>query len=258
MIPTCVFAQQDENWDVYLARYEKGTGSTSINMAAKLNAPDKSIPYVVITGVTFTNCTAEGFPTKKQFEELYIIEDTVASIIDKKSKSLLVGTFTYQCERLNYFYVADTTNIRAALENVYQKSFPDYKPYINIKNDYSWDAYLSFLYPNEETREYIKNQKVVSKLEESGDKLEKSRKVDHWLYFKTAEDRNCAIQFAIKSKFKIENKSHSKDSDHPFGLQISRTDKVDIENITRVTLALRKEALKCNGIYDGWETFVVD
>lgn len=252
-----LFAQKSEDWDVYLAEYEKGAGSTLINMAAKQAAPNKDLPFIVITGVTFKGCTNDGFPSKQQFNELYRIADSVKSIIINTTRFLAVGTFTYQCQRLDYYYVNDTSSIRLKLNTLYNGAFPSYLPYINIKEDKSWEGYLTFLYPNEETMEYMSNQKIVSKLQEAGDNLEKARKVDHWLYFKSDSDRNCILPYLEKAKFKVELKEKIKDFAYPFKLHISRTDKIDINSITEVTRKLREKVKSCNGDYNGWETIVV-
>lgn len=253
LLPVSIFAQQDENWDVYLASYEKGTGSTLINMSAKTRAGDKDLPFVIITGVTFKDCNPDGFPTKEEFDNLYKIADSVKDIISNSTSSLAVGTFTYQCERLDYYYVRDTNGLSTKLSKLYSRSFPAYSSYTNIKEDRSWDGYLQFLYPNEETYEYMSNQKVVLKLMEAGDNVEKARQVDHWLYFKTESDRDCILPYLQQNHFKTKEKETNKDLDYPFQLRISRVDKAALETITRITLELRKQAKKCNGNYDGWE-----
>ncbi|UAY51637.1 DUF695 domain-containing protein [Ferruginibacter albus] len=253
---TIVHAQVDK-WDVYLAQYEKGAGSTTINISAKEKAPVHSLPYVVITGVTFSDCTSEGFPTGEQFSALYNISDSVQAIMNRTVKNEIVGTFTYQCQRLEYYYVNDTLTIRDKLQKMYSRQFKTYQPYITIKTDSSWEAYLQFLYPNEETYEYMLNQKVIMKLQEQGDELIKERKVDHWIYFKTVADRNCFEEYAKQNNFKIEAKDKGKSGSMPYSLQVSRIDKIDIDSISQLTLKLRKQAEKCNGDYDGWETVVV-
>lgn len=103
----------------------------------------------------------------------------------------------------------------------------------------------------------MSNQKVVEKLYEAGDKLDTPRQVDHWLYFKTEADRNCFISYAVSKKIKIENKEKIHEAKLPYKLQISRTDKVNRGSINPVTLELKMRALKCNGQYDSWETFVI-
>ena len=256
LLPLLVTAQEDY-WDVYMAQYDNAPGSTVLNMSVKKNAPDRRLPFICITGVKFSDCNPDGLPNESALQDLYKIADSVKSDIDRRVKNNMVGSFTYQCERLDYFYVDDTTGLRKLLLQLYLKYFPGYAPYINIKEDRKWEAYLNFLYPNEETFEFMQNQKVVMQLEKAGDKLDKERQVDHWLYFNTEQDRDCFIAFASKQNYKVEAKEKTKEADHSFKLQISKTDKVGLALISKTTLELRRQAFKCSGRYDGWETFVI-
>ena len=168
----------------------------------------------------------------------------------------MAGTFTYQCERKGYYYIKDTNNIREKLSALYKKQFPTYQAIINIREDADWEAYLTFLYPNEETMEYMRNEKIVMKLNEAGDKLDKERPVDHWLYFPNAKARDSFVVYATVKGFKIESQEMI-DGIKPYQLHISRVDKADLSSISQLTLQLRREARKYDGDYDGWETFVV-
>lgn len=250
-------AQQDDGqWDVYMAQYEKGVGTTLINMGLKSKAPDRNYRFLLSTGVHFSDCTDDGFPSQAEFQKLYVVSDSVKKLVDLSVSNILAGTFTYQCDRKDYYYIKDTANIRQKLSALYKKRFASYQPIINIKEDASWDAYLSFLYPNEETMEYMTNQKVVMKLQDAGDKLDKERPVDHWLYFPDEKSRDSFIVYAKAKDFKIESKE-MREVAKPFQLHISRVDKVDLPSISTLTLELRREAKKYNGDYDGWEAFVV-
>jgi Regulator of ribonuclease activity B/Family of unknown function (DUF695) len=248
---------QEDHWDVYLAQYEKGAGSTLVNMSLKESAPMKQFPFLLKTGVKLINCSGDGLPAKDEFEVLYQISDKIRFVIDSMSKSKPAGTFSYQCERIDYYYINDTNSVRKLLESAYKTGFPNYKYTIDIANDQNWEAYLTFLYPNEETSEYMSNEKVVLNLNKEGDDLSKPRQVDHWIYFKTEPDRNKFITYALKEKFKVENRKYAKDSKLHYQLQISRIDHVDIESISKITIRLRKKAKEQNGEYDGWETFVI-
>ncbi|MEO6254858.1 MAG: DUF695 domain-containing protein [Ferruginibacter sp.] len=256
LLPLFAVAQKEE-WDTYLAEYEKGVGSTLLNMSVKTIAPVKKMPFVLITGVKFSDCPTDGMPSNSEFANLYLIFDSIQAKINRSVENMLVGTFTYQCERLDYYYVKDTNGLRQALLKLYAARFSQYQPYVNIKEDKNWDAYLSFLYPNEETFEFMQNQKVLLGLEKAGDKLDKARKTDHWIYFGTETDRNCFIEYVTKNSFKIEAKENVTGSNFSYKLQISRNDKIDLAAISRLTLELRRQAKKCNGAYDGWETFVI-
>lgn len=247
---------QHANYDAYKAQYEAGAGNTIFNKDLKHTAPVSGFPFVVITGVKFKDCE-NGVPTEKELANLDRVSDSVYANVTVLVKNIMAGTFTYQCERLEYYYVVDTTQIRERLTMLFKKHFSSYEPYINIKADKDWDAYLKFLYPNEETLEYMQNEKLLMALEKQGDKLEKERRVDHWIYFSAENDVNCFIPYVTRQGFKIEGKENSPEKDKVFKLHIFRSDKVDLPSISKITTELRKEAKQCNGLYNGWKTVVV-
>jgi len=257
VVPIAAFCQEKANWDVYLASYEDGPGSTVLNMNLISEAPKATLPFVVITGVTYTACDEDGFPVKSEFDNLYAISDKINALLASVTKMEHVGSFTQRCERLEYIYVRDTSNIRAKLVELYKSKFKSYKYYINIEDDKDWQAYREFLYPNEETLEYMSNEKVLDQLRAAGDKLEKARKVDHWLYFKSDADRGKFVKYAEGQKFRIESKDYVKESDPSYQLHISRIDMIDSGSINKLTLELKKRAKEFGGEYDGWETEVV-
>ena len=251
------FSQDDGEWDSYLAQYEGKLGSTLVDLSLKKTAPRKNLRFVLVTGVTFKECSTDGMPNPNEFDKLHLISDSVKKIVEKSGTSRLAGTFTHQCQRLDYYYISDTAKIRGLLTNMYQKRFPLYEPYINLKEDEGWKYYLDFLFPNEITQEYMSNSRVVTKLFEAGDKLDKPRQVDHWIYFDSEVDREMFIQYATKQNFKVERKDKLQHLDLPYLLQISRNDKVNISSISEITIELRKRATMHKGKYDGWETFVI-
>jgi hypothetical protein len=247
---------QDDVWDVYMAAYEKGPGSTMVNMTLKDAAPMLRLPYLLTTGVRLKNCSQEGLPVEEEFNTLYQISDSVKSALNTRLRPVAAGTFSYQCERIDYYYLSDTSGIRKLLETTYKKYFPSYQYRTNLRDDAEWKGYLGFLFPNEAILDQLTNQKVIFNLTDAGDDLSKPRKVDHWLYFKTEADRNNFIPYAVKEKFKV-TKSFSPNTRLNYQLQLSRTDKVDLASISLITSTLRKKATELHGQYDGWETVVI-
>lgn len=252
-----VLSAQDEQWDVYMANYDKGAGSTLIDLSLKDKAPIKPYAYSLVTGVKFKDCTADGFPTNAEFQKLYAISDSVKAWMNSHVKHITAGSFTYKCERVDYYYLTDTAAVRRTLLAHYKQSFPEYEPIVKLKNDVAWEGYLKFLYPNEETLEYMRNTKVVMKLQEAGDKLNRERQVDHWLYFATEADREAFIKDVVKNNFKVEDKHKVDKTGFPFQLHLSCIALVDLQSITSSTLLLKKNAEKYHGNYGGWETFIV-
>jgi uncharacterized protein (TIGR01619 family) len=250
-------SSQDGNWDVYIAQWDEGPGSVILNMDLINSSPNTNLPFLIVTGVKYKKCDKDGFPEKSEFDKLYEISDSVNFVISKITQSESVGSFTFQCERLDYIYSKDTTGIRGQLEKLYANRFPNYEPYINIKIDSEWKAYREFLYPNEEIMDVMSNEKVLANLVQAGDDLSKPRQVDHWIYFNTSKDRDQFVVQVKKEKFKIEGMEILKEGELPYQLHISRKDNVDPDSINKLTMELRKLAKTYKGDYDGWETFIV-
>ena len=240
-----------------MARYEEGPGSTLVNMSLLTKAPMKQYPYLLKAGVKLKKCSDDGLFTPAESDVLYSISDKIKASIDSLEKNISAGTFTCQCLRTDYYYIGDTTNARAVLAATFKTYLPNYEYIIEIRPDSAWNSYLKFLYPNEETMEYIENGKVVMNLSKEGDDLSKPRQVDHWLYFKTEADRATFLQYALQEKFKVEGKEYTSKGKLHYQLHLSRTDMVDLGSICPITLKLRKKAKELNGEYDGWETFVI-
>ena len=126
------------------------------------------------------------------------------------------------------------------------------------RNHNEWKLYTEFMYPNPRQYQCIMNQRVVQNLETNGDTLIKERKVDHWIYFKTQEDKQHFLNEIKDDGFQVTNEDYNVDStDRPYSLQIARVDYVDIESVNDYTLNLWELAEECNGEYDGWETLIL-
>ena len=254
---SCEHSEDDGNWDVYLADYEGYPGSITYNVDLVESEATKTLRFIVITGVTYSKCTEDGFPEDDAFEELYAISDAIGTTISKLTSSELAGTFTYQCERADYIYVSDTSGIRVALEELYAEDFTGYPPYINIMEDEYWEAYYDFLYPNVETQESRSNEAVLKQLRTAGDNLETERVIDHWFYFADTVYRNAFEVFAISEGFKIVEKDTDPDGEEPHMLHVSRIDFVMPTAINILNMELKNQAETLHGTYDGWETVVV-
>lgn len=252
-----VHAQETAHWEAYVLNYEKGPGSVLLDVNLKQLAPVKTHPYLLITGVTFKNCTPDRLPQQKEFPHLYEISKTIRTEMEQMGVATLAGTYTYQCQRLDYYYLSDTTGVREQLNKLYRRHFKHYPASVEITQDSTWEVYNDFLYPSDEVFEFMRNQPVVAQLQSNGDSLTAERRVDHMLYFTTAEDRTNFINYAQNARFKVEHLNFIKAEEKPYQLQISRTDKVDINSISKVTAELRKQARIDNGAYDGWETSII-
>lgn len=244
-------------WDTYMAQYEDGPGVVIVNMDLYKKTRKKKFPFLLMTGVTAVDCDSNGFPTKSEFNRLYEINDTIFNLLSYHVEMILAGTCTHGCERLDYYYLTDTNGIINLIRTKYNEKFKISKPYINIREDKKWEDYVTFVYPDKTDQEYMKNEKAVMNLYQSGDNLQTPRKVDHWIYFKNEKSRDQFISDIAEMGFIIEDKGVIKKSKYKFKLQISRVDRIDTRSITRVTVELNELSDQNKGKYDGWETFVI-
>jgi len=249
---------QEEHWENYIASYDNNmSGSTTVRMDLINFAPIPNYQYVLVTGITYESAREDGFPKSEEtFKLVQNVGDDLIKLLDKNYSFIHVGSFMFNFERLEYFYLKSTDGLNELLENFYKSNYPNNKYYINIKKDLEWEYYTDFLYPNDDTLNYISDQKVVNQLIENGDKLTKERRIDHWIYFSNSDNMK---QFKVeveKIGFTIEYSGKNDQTDLPFEIRIYRIDKVDIDSIFPITNRLRKLAKEYNGDYDGWETSV--
>jgi uncharacterized protein (TIGR01619 family) len=255
IVSTAAFIQAQEDWDNYIAQYDDGPGSVTINMARKETAPVKTLPFVVVTGLTTTkDCEADGFPLKKELDRLQNANDAAVAVVKAATTSELVGTFLYECERLAYIYVHDTAKIREKLTNLYKTKYPAYKYYINIKPDNAWEYYLDFLYPNDEIMEFMDNEKVIEQLRQAGDKLDKPRAIDYVFYFSDEKGREAFIKAVAGQGFKAEKAYVKEAAGKRYQVVLTRVGMVEVSEISQTTLELKKKAEEHGGEYDGWNT----
>ncbi|WP_164914236.1 DUF695 domain-containing protein [Aquimarina sediminis] len=248
---------QAENWQSYIASYDENKpGSTTVRMDIANQTPIPQYDYVLVTGLTYKSTREDGFPEGKTFEVLHKVGDELVELLNGNNESILVGSFMYNFQRLEYFYLKSNKGIENKVKEFYDSNYPDYKNYINLKEDKEWTYYKEFLYPSDEILEYLGDQSVIKNLQEAGDNLSKARRVDHWAYFKNESEMESFKKELTKKGFQIQSSSQIEHKSTPFEIQFWRVDKVDINSIYPITSVLRKKAQEYNGDYDGWETSV--
>ncbi|MDB4955723.1 MAG: Zn-dependent protease with chaperone function [Myxococcales bacterium] len=106
-----------------------------------------------------------------------------------------------------------------------------------------------------EEREHLEQDKqTIAVLVARGDPLTTPRSVQHWACFNTAQDRARFIAEAKSSGFESEEDDRDPGESDPFGVILTRTDRVDLESIHAVVMNLVTMANRYSGDYDGWES----
>jgi hypothetical protein len=146
-----------ELWWSYLADYDGLPGSTLVNLALKPRPPIHDHATLLVTGVSYESAPKDsGLPDAAELDFLNRLSDKRLTLVAAHSKALFVGSFTHKNERLDYIYVSDAAGLETALRDFYQTECPTRRPYINVKSDPHWEAYLDFLYPNAQTIQHYR------------------------------------------------------------------------------------------------------
>lgn len=245
-------------WDTYIANYEgEKPGSTILRMDLIEKAPIKGYGKVLITGVSYNSTRDDGFPDNEALGNLYEVNEELEVFLNEDYEAILVGSFTQDYKRLNYFYIKTDIGLERALVKFYSINFPKSKFHIDIIEDPQWGTYVNFLYPNEAILEYISDRRVVETLIEAGDPLTEIRRVDHWLWFEKEEEVQSFIKKVELIGYKLEGYNKVESVESLYSVKIWKKELPDLDSIYEITTNLRKIAKEDNGTYDGWETFIV-
>jgi hypothetical protein len=244
---------QNENWDTYLAKFDDKQGSVLVDMELINKAPDSKLPFLVITGPHAQICNKKGMPAADEMNTLEEILNATDNFLTGVTAKTLAGTFTFNCNRLNYYYVRDTANVRNAIGRMYRRSFSGYKYTLNIKYDPDWISYRTFLYPTDETKAWMDNSKVIAALRASGDSLTQKRDIKFVYRFSTDTAREAFLSIAQSKGYKTDIARKTAAEQHIFEIMVYKSDFVKMKVIEAATADLNKEAKIHKGILIGWD-----
>lgn len=245
-----------EEWEFYFSNVNDKLGSLFVDLGLRKVAPMADKPNVIWVSIKMNNPREDGLSSQEESKLLGDIEDALVGKIISKHNSIYVGRLTSAGDRDLYFYFGDTTLYDKTISEV-MVAYPKYQFGFGSKEDKEWGGYFDFLYPLPQQYQSIQNRRVIEQLKKGGDKLTKTREVDHWIFFKTENDRETFLSKISKDGFSIVDKDFDKTlGELPYRLHIKRVDKVDQNSVDEYVIYLWKQANECNGDYDGWETSI--
>lgn len=259
LLPFLFYGQSpQEDWQTYMAAYEGNKpGSTTVRMDLIEKAPMVDYNYVLVTGITYESERDDGLPKGDEtFKLLHKIGNELEELL-KMQEGMLVGSFMFDFERLEYFYLKSDSGAKEKIEAYYKTNYPNKKYYLKIEEDKNWEYYTKFLYPNEVTQNYMTDIRLIDELKEAGDKLIIERRVDHWVYFKNKENLELFTEAIVNLNFKIEFSGRKGVAKFPYSLQFYKYNKADIDTINAITSSLLEMVKNYNSKYEGWETIVI-
>ena len=246
-----------ENWDFYFAYVNDKLASLLVDLAARQQAPNAELPWLLWAIVYFQQPRDDGLSSNEESDRLYELEDALTTGITAGLAAQYVGRITVDGRREYYFYAPSFAGFDEALARS-MEPFAEYQWESGSTQDAEWQQYLELLFPSPRDWQRIKNRRVLEALEQHGDKLEGSRMVHHWAYFETGDQCHQFVSAVSEQGFEVTRRGELDEKpDHQWQVVFEREDRVDWDSINNVTLELFELARTHGGKYDGWETMII-
>jgi hypothetical protein len=223
------------------------------SIADKINSAPTSLARLTLS---YKSPSENGLPTGEEFDSVSAIEDRIEAFAEK-SNDWYVGRVTVEGRR--YFYVYTSKDEPSWMEftnGLGTKSGYDIR--LSYRDDPDHRGYHDDLYPTDDDWRVIKDLQVIESLERYGDDGSEPRRVDHWIYF---EDKLSSVDFVIwaeSARFTIDSEHSYSTDDGEYCVRLFHHGTVKIGDISSHTIALRRKAAEHGGVYDGWETQVIE
>jgi hypothetical protein len=244
-----------DDWDFYFARIDDAVSSIYLNLGLRPDAPNEKQPWLLWVFVEMQSPREDGMSSKEEAPVLHRIEEALAAALGPMCGAQFVGRITGQGRREFYFYGSEPGELDAAVSQAMQ-GFQSHAYECSSAFQPDWDQYLKLLYPSDSNLQRMLNRRVLDALAANGDVHEEPRRVDHWLYFSTADGRAACRETLLAIEFSlVDEHLHEDPADEmPHTLVVSRVDSVEMRTINGITLELARLAAQHGGRYDGWES----
>ncbi|MEQ8318260.1 MAG: DUF695 domain-containing protein [Phycisphaerales bacterium] len=242
-----------DNWAVYWANVEGKAATILVDLSWRDRAPDPARPMLVEVSVPFHASGEDGFPDPDELNALDPIDDRLDAALQRGVDAVPVGCMSSDGRRRWYFY-ARTGECEAAVRRAFDGS--GYEPTWSAKPDPDWSGYNDTLYPKPEELRWIWDVRVLTALQQNGDKAERERPIDHFAYFKDRGDAERFAKWCTDEGFTLNGEPDTNADDGRFGVEFSHFGPATIDSIHGRTVAADREATRLGGMYDGWATIV--
>ena len=244
-----------QNWDFFMCRIEGAPASIRTNLALIDIAPLEGLSQRLQFYIKMQNPRPDGLSSNEEYPILCDIEDAIGEKAEATG-AVLAGVVKSEGFLELWFYTQNAEALAKTCEDALQ-TFEGYQSGYNIAEDPEWEDYFDFLYPDEFSYQTMQNRKVLMQLEKNGDKMEVPREIDHFIYFKEADQQQDFAKEAEAKGFKVrfnddefveDRKAEGKE--YPYMVEATREDSpLAIDDIVWDLLEL---ASPFEGNYDGW------
>lgn len=245
----------EDDWDFYPCWVDDASASICLNLALAKAAPIEGEDTLYAAQISMRDADQHGMGSSEEAETLWPIEDQIIESVSPLGCRFVGRLRNNGVWQLTFMGPAGAEpDLAREIRGTLAPSGHAFELF--SKPDHAWSYYLEFLHPNHERMQWIMNRRVVDSLAKHGDPLTEARRIDHWIYFADSPKRDAFAGAATARGFSS-SELEPTDGQRPLGLQIWRTDHVELEKIHALTMELERLAQQHEGEYDGWESLAL-
>ncbi|MBI2398191.1 MAG: DUF695 domain-containing protein [Xanthomonadales bacterium] len=241
-----------KDWDSYLCEIDGKPASVFVDMGIAEDVPIERLPLAAWVQVAMLRAGEDGLADAAEVARLEVVEAALKVGLVSKG-SAYVGRIASGGRCDFHFYVVAAKGWKEQVSQVLSK-FPDCRFQCGLRPDREWDIYLERLSPSDENLERLRNRRICDSLQQSGDRLDSERPIEHCAYFPDADARAAFVLRASALGFRVVETIEPEERGDQFGVRVSALGIPSHRNIDALTLPLYHAASECGGEYEGWET----
>ena len=243
-----------DHWEFFPCQMGENKAFIFYDHGIKDRINEMDLPVSARISVPFRAPREDGLPTDDEFDALTTLEDELAREIAKLGGAY-VGRISVDGERYFYTYVDATAAQMDALAAKLTVT-TGYPAKAAVTEDPEKGAYWNSLYPTRDDWRLIQDLRVIEKLQEEGDALDKTRKVDHLAYFDTMRGADKFKAWLEAEGFNVDWVSKPEADEDLLGISFSHVCRPILGDVTHHTHKLFNKVEELGGKYNGWGTTV--
>lgn len=241
-----------QDWDFYEGAAEQGRAMVLINLGAKAHAPLASHPVRLQVRVAMLQPREDGLRHQDEAPALFALEDRIVAAVTQHCDAVFVARVVAYGATELFFYVPATQRGAAPRAFDAMGSAAPYHLQWLDEDDADWAEYRA-LYPNRYALQTIHNRRLQQSMEQSGDRLEVPREVDHVAFFPSRERADAAREALTKAGFRVDAPVEQAPK---WCFEFHRTERCDGGAPDRFVFEVLDLLDPFDGEYDGWGSHV--
>lgn len=245
-----------DHWEMYPTTIDGQSAYILYDHGLRETINELPLPMCFHVIFSFKTPSAEGLPSRQEFEQLVALEDGLEEVLNTFG-AVYVGRATANGERRMLFYTnADQAALMQQADAVGgQHGYAlDYR----FLDEPGKEGYWEYLYPTAEEWRVILDMKVLRQLEQHHDDSAVPRDIDHYSCFAAETDAHRFAKQIVEHGFTLcEVSPPQADKRAEWQVHVTKHSPALPECIHEQTAMLLKVAQDCSGDYDGWGCGIV-